>query len=219
MNRLARLTVNQRLALAAFLLGAVAAFASPTAGPTVSIHPQELAAIVQRGGDRVAPMDLAGWIIEGRSDYRLVDLRDEVQYNRYHIPTAENIPLTSLDRADFAPTDKVLLYSDDGARSAQAWFLLRATGFKGAYVLTDGIDGWKQSVLFPVLTEGADQASNAKLQAVSRHFGGVPRVGAQGAAAPDAVPVPTELDQSKLPPPPAAVTAGARPKPKKKEGC
>jgi rhodanese-related sulfurtransferase len=218
MNWLARLTVNQRLAVAALLLGAVALFASPTPGPTVSIHPRELAAIVQRGGDRVAPTDLAGWIIEGRSDYRLVDLRDEAEYNRYHIPTAENIPLTSLTRDDFAPTDKVLLYSDDGARSAQGWFLLRATGFKGAYLLTGGIDGWKQAVLFPVLAEGADQASNAKVQAVSRHFGGVPRVGAQGVA-PGAAPVLPEMDQSKLPPPPAAVTGGARPKAKKKEGC
>ena len=39
---------------------------------------------------------LAGWIVEGRADYRLIDLRDETAFGEYHVPTAENVPLTTL---------------------------------------------------------------------------------------------------------------------------
>lgn len=218
MTWLLRLTVNQRLALAAFLLGAGAVFARPTVGATVSINPQELAVIVQRGADRVAPIDLANWIIEGRSDYRLIDLRDEGQYSRYHIPTAENVPLAALPSVEIEPTEKVLVYSDDGARSAQGWFLLRARGLKGAYMLTGGLDGWKQTVLFPILADGSKQSSDAKLQAISRHFGGAPRAAGSGSAGAP-VPDPAVSNATTLPPPPPPVSGGVRPKAKKKEGC
>jgi rhodanese-related sulfurtransferase len=219
MKWLARLTVNQTLAVVAFVLGAGALFAHPTTGATVRIDPQELAVIVQRGADRVAPLELANWIIEGRTDYRLIDLRDQSQYVVYHIPTAENIPLAALPSADIARNEKIIVYSDDGARSAQAWFLLRAKGFTGAYMVTGGIDGWKQTVLFPVLAQGADQASTAKIRAISSHFGGTPLAAAAGAAAIPGAPDQPAVDVAKLPPPPPAAGVATVKKPKKKEGC
>jgi rhodanese-related sulfurtransferase len=219
MTWLLGLTVNQRLALVAFLLGTGAVFARPTVGATVSINPQELAVIVQRGADRVEPIDLANWIIEGRSDYRLIDLRDQAQYSRYHIPTAENVPMASLPSVEIEPTEKVLVYSDDGARSAQGWFLLRARGLKGAYLLNGGLEGWKQTVLFPILADGSTQSSDAKLLAISRHFGGAPRAAGSGAAGAAPVPDPAMSNAATLPPPPPPVSGGSRPKAKKKEGC
>ena len=102
-------------------------------------------------------------------------------------------------------------------QSAQAWFLLRARGFSGAYMVTGGIEGWKQTVLFPVLNEGADQASNAKARAISSHFGGHPLVATAGTLTAAAAPALTAVE---LPPPvpPGAKSIGTK-KPKKKEGC
>jgi rhodanese-related sulfurtransferase len=218
MKWLARLTVNQTLAAVACVLGAGALLAHPTTGATVRIDPQELAVIVQRGADRVAPLELASWIIEGRTGYRLIDLRDESQYAAYHIPTAENIPLPALPTADLARNEKIVVYSDDGASSAQAWFLLRAKGYAGAYMIAGGIGGWKQDVLFPVLREGADQASIAKTRAVSSYFGGTPLAAAAGAAAAPA-PGPPAVAAKLPPPPPARAMASTVKKPKKREGC
>jgi uncharacterized protein len=210
---LSRLSFNQRLALVAFVLGLVAVLARPTQGGSVTVSPQELAVIVQKEVDHVRPLELADWIITGRSDYRLVDLRDEQAFAAYHIPTAENIPLAALPASDLARNEKIVLYSDGGIHSAQAWFLLRAKGYKAVYMLFGGLDGWKDEVLFPAIAENppaSQLADIAKRRAVSAYFGGTP-----GAAA-------AALPASSAAMPKVTMPAGAKPaaaKKKKKEGC
>jgi rhodanese-related sulfurtransferase len=217
-KRLAALTLNQRLAAVAFLLGAGALFATPTRGGAVSIDPRELALIVEKEVDHVNALDLADWIVAGRADYRLVDLRDANAYGEYHIPSAENIELSALADSTLARNEKVVLYSDGGIHSAQAWFLLRANGFKGVYMLRGGLDAWRDEVLFPALAEGQTpfQAErNARLTALAKHFGGAPRSGAATSA--DA-PAQAVVSMPKLEKPAgAAAPVGARKK--KKEGC
>ncbi len=211
------MTVNQKLAAAAFALGAVAIFAQPTPGGAVSLDARELAAIVQRDADRVEPVELADWIVQGRSDFRLVDVRDAQEYATYHIPGAENIPLLSLPETGLPRNEKLVVYAGDGVRAAQAWFLLKARGYAGAYLLRDGLEGWQQDVLFPALADDPTpfQAQrNARLASVSAHFGGTPRSGS-AAAGPSAgaLPMPSP------PAPVAGVTPAASGARKKKEGC
>jgi hypothetical protein len=76
---LSALSTNQRLALLAFVLGLGALAASPAGSGAVSVIPEELAAGIQRKAERVAPAELADWIIQGRA-FRLVDLRAEAAY-------------------------------------------------------------------------------------------------------------------------------------------
>lgn len=209
-----RLTLNQRLAVIALLLGAVAVVASPTPGASVTINAQELAVIVAREVDHVDVRDLADWIIQGRSDYRLVDLRDAQAYAAYHIPTAESIPLPRLLGGTLRPNEKIVLYSDGGIHSAQGWFLLRAHRYRGVYILRGGLDEWKDQILFPRLPEqptSAEAAQIEKIRAVSAWFGGKPLSGAEASAG------------AQLPLPAVAVPsapAGSRPPAKKRrEGC
>lgn len=212
------MTLNQKLACAAFALGAVAVFAQPTPGGAVSVDARALAAIVQRDADGIEPLDLADWIVQGRSDFRLVDVRDAHEYASYHIPGAENVPLAALADTALPRNEKLVVYADEGVRGAQAWFLLKARGYAGAYLLRDGLEGWQQEVLFPTLTESPTpfQAQrNARLVSVSAHFGGRPRAGDAAAGQPSVAALP-------MPAPPAPVagatpaTAGVK---KKKEGC
>ena len=218
-KRLAALTLNQRLALVAFLLGAGALFATPTRGGAVSIDPRELALIVEKEVDHVDALDLADWIVAGRADYRLVDLRDAKAYGDYHIPNAENILLSALTDSTLARNEKVVLYSDGGIHSAQAWFLLRASGFKGVYMLRGGLDAWRDEVLFPTLADDPTpfQAErNARLTALAKHFGGAPRSG--GTAAADA-PAQTIVSLPRLDTPAGATVRAGGARKKKKEGC
>jgi hypothetical protein len=67
--------VGPRLALVAMALGAVALLSQPHRGPFVKLDVRELGAIVGQEVDHVMPAELASWIVEGRSDYRLLDLR------------------------------------------------------------------------------------------------------------------------------------------------
>jgi len=211
---LSTLGVNQRLALAACVLGVVAIWATPARGSRVTVDLKDLAVIVTKEVDHVRVQDLADWIIKGQADYRLIDLRDEKAYAEYYIPTAESIPLSSLLDRDLGRNEKIVLCSDGGIHSAQAWFLLRASGFKGVYILFGGLDEWKDQILFPALPDPltpGDAARNARLREISAHFGGTPRTGAAEAS-------------TARPPLPQVTVPGARPgaKPavrKKKEGC
>lgn len=178
-----------KLALAALALGALALFGDPYGGGAVTIQPRELAAMVQKEVDHVSVQELADWILQGRSDYRLIDLRDAAAFAAYHIPSAENLAITELPGDSLARNEKIVLYSEGGIHSAQAWFLLQAQGYKGAYILRDGLDEWNGRILH--LTETAEALPQA----------------------PAAVAAP----QVKPPSPPAVPAAA--PKKKKKEGC
>lgn len=209
---LSALTLNQKLAVLASALGAIAIGARPYAGDTVRIDTRELASIVTRDADQVPALELADWILAARSDYRLIDVRNEQAYATYHIPGAERAPVAALPDDPLARNEKIVLYSDDGVQAAQAWFLLKARGYAGVYILQGGLDAWVDTVLFPSLSDDpAQKTRDARLAAISAHFGGRPKAGGEAAAA-----VPAALPQVEMP----ASGAVAPPKTKKKkEGC
>jgi rhodanese-related sulfurtransferase len=209
------LSLNQKLALGALLLGALALFARPHRGNVVTLDVKELAAAIDKEDDHVTAGELAGWIVAGRSDYRLIDLRSEKEYGAYHIPTAENVTLTALPDSSLLANEKIVLYSEGGIHASQAWMLLRAKGFKNAYTLKGGLDQWKEDVLFPALADNATPQERARFEravALARFFGGSPRTGGPQTAAAQAPEMP------KVEAPAAGPSSAAPPK-KKKEGC
>jgi uncharacterized protein len=209
-----RLTPVRRFALALVVLGAIAAVAgNPYRGSKVTLDTSRFAALVDQTTDHVDASEIADWIIAGRADYTLIDLRSEADYAKYHIPGARNVPLADLT-ADVAPrTEKIVLYSEGGIHAAQAWLLLKAEGFKAVYSILGGIDDWKNEVLFPAApadaTPKAEAAFERRVQ-VAKYFGGTPR-GASDA--------PTMQQNLPPPPPPAVEDTTAPTKRKKKEGC
>jgi rhodanese-related sulfurtransferase len=208
-----RLGVNQGLAAGAALLGAVAVLGNPYHGGVVTVDTQELAAIVQGGLDQVSVQELAAWIIEQRTDYRLIDVRDAAAYADYHIPTAEHVAIGGLLDYPLYRNEKILLYADDDLRAAQAWFLLRAQGFPGVYIVRGGLNAWKDQVLFPALPEGATpeaQAAFEQAREVSAFFGGTPRTDVAEEPA-EAIPMP------KVDMPPTNVVQPKRKR--QKQGC
>jgi rhodanese-related sulfurtransferase len=220
-------TLNRALAAAALLLGVVAIAGNPYRGSIVSIDTQELATIVDSKVDHVTVQELADWIIQGRTDYRLIDLRSEGEYAAYHVPTAENVPVAQLPGYGLGRNEKIVLYSEGGIHSAQAWFLLRAQKYPGAYILFGGLEAWKDEVLYPVVPAAATPQENAAFERtaqVARFFGGGPRAAAAAAdsgarmAMPAAPATPTA---GIVPPQPPAAGGPARPaaKKKRKEGC
>jgi hypothetical protein len=218
-----RWTLRRTLAAAALVFGALAMAGNPVRGHVVTIDTQELATIVGGEADHVTPAELADWVVRGASDYRLIDLRDETAYAQYHIPTAENVPVAQLPDFGLARNEKVVLYSEGGIHSAQAWMLLRAQGYKGVYILMGGLEAWRDEVVFPVAPAKASPQQAAEFERtvqLARFFGGQPRAASAGEGAP-----PPAL----VAPAPAASQLGAPAAPgrkpglpalkKKKEGC
>jgi rhodanese-related sulfurtransferase len=216
---LAKLTVNERLALVAAVLGFGALAARPYSGNRAIVDVKEMAGLVAREADHVEPRELAQWILEGRADYRLIDLRESRDFEQYRIPEAQNVPLGTLADAQFDPREKLVLYSDGGTHGAQAWMLLRARGHRSVYNLKGGLDGWKDEILYPVLPESPtpdEREAVDRATALSRHFGGSPRSASGTSLAPAALPRPA------LPAvvPPSAAGGGSAPvRKKRKEGC
>ena len=115
----------------------------------ITLDERELAAIVEGEVDHVTPDELADWIVAGRQDYRLIDLRPEAEYAAYHIPPAERLSIAALADSDLARNEKIVLYSAEGIHSAQAWFLLKAKKYPAVYILLGGLKQWNEQVIFP----------------------------------------------------------------------
>lgn len=210
------LSTNQKLALLAFVLGLVALLGQPSASTVVSLDTRDLARIVDQQVDHVTVDDLSTWIIEGRADYRLIDVREEEAYAAYHIPTAEHVPVGQLPDYGLNRNEQVILYSDGGIHAAQAWFLLKAMDYKSATTLLGGLDAWKDEVLFPSLPENpgaAELAAVERAERVSRFFGGSPRT---GGGLDETGGVPMVMPKVEMP----AAPVGVQPtKKKRREGC
>jgi rhodanese-related sulfurtransferase len=215
-RRWSSLSTNQKLAVGALALGALALFARPNRGNVVTLDVRELATIIDREDDHVTASELAGWIVAGRSDYRLIDLRGAKEYREYYIPTAENVTLTALPESALLANEKIVLYSEGGLHASQAWMLLRARGFKNAYTLKGGLDQWKEEVLFPVLADNATPQERARFErgaAMAKFFGGSPQTGGARTA------VAKMPEMPRVEAPARATGAASAPPKKKKEGC
>jgi hypothetical protein len=100
--------------------------------------------------------------------------------------------------------------------------VLEGMGYRQVYTLLEGLDAWKDEVLFPVqpLNPTPDEARRfAEAVALARFFGGQPRAAAAGtdatlAALPELTPAPPAVAAPALP------SGGAAPaKKKRREGC
>lgn len=199
---------GKSLAAAAVLgIGAVLALASSVFSPA-GFSPASPEAVVEAmvtQKDHVQPLELARWILEKRSDYQLIDIRDPWEYDDYHIPGAINIPLTQLFTADglkrLDRSKKIVVYGLGSGHPAQTQLLLSMKGYN-AYSLKEGITAWWDQVMTPQSLRGAEPqpAGYQQSRALREQFtGGSSQP--KGGAAPSAVP-----------PPAPSAPGGAQPK-------
>jgi rhodanese-related sulfurtransferase len=150
-------------------LGTVLALASAAGGTSpaaISTDATVEAMITER--DHVGATELARWIIEKRTDYQLIDIRDPWAFDDYHIPTAVNIPLADL----FKPaglgrldrTKKTVVYGLGAGHSAQTQLLLQMKGYP-SLSLKEGISAWWEEVMTPTSLKGSEPAPAGYQQA------------------------------------------------------
>ena len=158
---------------------------------------------------RTRPAQVADWIIQGRNDFLLIDLRSAEAFKQGHVPGAANVVPAELSRPRVVRTlpdyKKLVFY---GAEDRQAQLLAPAFR-RGLNVLTleGGYDGWVKEVM----TRSAAVASpeEAKRDAVSKYFRGESALGTPQPL--KSIPAQQYLRPPSLPPP-----AGAPPA---SEGC
>jgi hypothetical protein len=145
-------------------------------GGTDTAQLAQVAQAVARQEQRVDAAELANWIIEGRKDFMLVDIRSPEAYADAHIEGASNVPITELVSAEYLETlpdeRRIIVYSDGSENAAAAAALLRVAGYDAA-LLAGGYNFWNQRVLNPDIpdTAAADEALQvAKQRAIACYF-------------------------------------------------
>lgn len=75
----------------------------------------------------------------------LIDIRENDEFAREHIPGAHHMPLSGFDAADFpGAEDKIAIFHcASGSRTAEAAPRILETGFARACQLEGGLSGWK----------------------------------------------------------------------------
>ena len=169
-------------------LALLAAFVgSPRKQANARVDLDHLAKTVESDDDNVTAVELGDWIRNRRSSLRIVDVRDSVEFEDYHIPTAERIPLSDLTSTPFTKDETIVLYSGGDGRAAQGWVFLRAMGFTRVYFLKGGLYEWLDEVMNPAISPSASEHERAqfgKVSEISRYFGGAPVVGERKSSRP-----------------------------------
>lgn len=178
--------------LIALLLAVIILFLHGQDNRKYRFDPGAIARNIEEKEDHIDPTTLSQWIIEGRRDYQLIDIRPPGAFAKGHIDGAENIPLAQLlqrDTIDELPGDKlVIIYSNGSSHAAQAWLVLKTAGFD-SYMLEGGFNYWNKVIMNPT-APSADAPDDEILRyktrlAVKNYFGGGAGPTAAPAIAPD----------------------------------
>jgi rhodanese-related sulfurtransferase len=179
---------------------------------------KQLTQAIIHGQDQVGADELADWIVKGKRDFVLLDVRPQSEFTAGHIESAQSLPLTYLVEpktlAGLPQDRKLILYSNGNRKASQAAVMLHLAGFN-AYSLLGGYEFWTQRVLHPNLPANAGNDEILKFQkqqAVACYFSGNYK-GGTGEAGP---PTNVGFTPNVRPKPPARPKAGAA---KIHEGC
>lgn len=174
----ANLPPRKRIGILGIILGIIAVFiGNPMDNTKASVNIKELS-MSDHEVNTIDAIQLAEWIIQGKMDYRLVDLRSQEDYDEYNIPMSECIPMDGITKSDLKRNEKIIVYADNDIVASKAWFILKSSRFKSVSILKNGMDGWKNDVVFPTCNCGVNPSVeqkqlHAKKSEVASFFGGL----------------------------------------------
>lgn len=100
-------------------------------------------------GDKAQLTPVEATMLINREDALVIDVRDQADYARGHVPNARHIPLAELGKRT-AELDKfrsqpLILCCATGTRSHSAIAALRKAGFEKLFHLRGGIQEWEKA--------------------------------------------------------------------------
>lgn len=132
-------------------LVAIAAVVLLIGQPTVddrwnSIADEKLALLAERGV-QIHPGELLELTHDTSLQVMMIDVREEVDFNQFHILDARHVPLAELPALvpefHFEPANTVFVLMSNGETAAtEAWKLLVAEAVPNVYLLDGGINNW-----------------------------------------------------------------------------
>ena len=148
--------LNPRVLLAFFIipLGMILAFVPANTTHPYKLSPKDLLEHVNSGMQYFSPDEVAHMIVSKDPSLVLIDVRAETEYEKFHLPGAINIPLSSMldDQWEDYINQNLrynVFYSNGTVNANQAWMLTRQLGYKNNYVLQGGLNYWVETIMNP----------------------------------------------------------------------
>jgi len=87
-------------------------------------------------------------LLDLKNGYRLIDVREEWEYDICHIYGCELMPLSRFQEflPDLKKNDKLIIYCHHGVRSLRTAHELARNGYRNVINMTKGIEGWSDEV-------------------------------------------------------------------------
>ena len=171
-----------------FVLSPVTTGAAAKSAGTATVTAVDEKALLERveqAQDHVEPEELADRLMAAEPDLVVVDVRPSAEFSAFHIRGALNVPVAQLAEAlqPYKNKGLIVLYSNGMTHPAQARDSLQRQGFGNVYLLTDGLQGFRDRCLKPVSlrSEPLTTVAAARVNAW-RAFFAAPAVSAEGVA-------------------------------------
>lgn len=87
--------------------------------------------------------------LDGKDKFKLIDVREQNEFDIARIEGAELIPLSSFQTEavkKLKPEDEIVVHCHHGGRSRQACLFLKSMGFNNVTNVTGGIDAWSLQI-------------------------------------------------------------------------
>ena len=127
--------------------------------PQNTTHPYKISSDklleeINSGVQYVTPDYIADLLVNKDPDLRLIDVRNQNEFERYSLPDAINIPLNDIlsdEWKDIIDQDiKMNVFYSNGTPDAEkAWMVTRQLGYRNNYVLQGGLNYWTETILNP----------------------------------------------------------------------
>lgn len=135
-------------------LGMILAFVPANTTHPYKLSPSDLLEYVSSGMQYFTPDEVADMIVNKDPSLVLIDVRSETEYEKYHLPGALNIPLSSIlddEWEDYLHQDLRynVFYSNGTVNANQAWMLTKQLGYQNNYVLQGGLNYWVETIMNP----------------------------------------------------------------------
>jgi rhodanese-related sulfurtransferase len=105
--------------------------------------------LIRQAGDKSLLSPIAATLLINREDALFIDVREQREFDREHLPNARHLPLGELARRS-AELEKfrerpLILYCASGTRTASAIATLKKAGFTRLYHLRGGLFEWEKA--------------------------------------------------------------------------
>ena len=131
----------------------IAAVPQNTTNP-YKIGTEQMLEELNSGIQYVTPDYVADLLINKDPDLRLIDVRNQAEYEKYSLPGAINIPLNNILADEWRPyldqdIKMNVFYSNGTPDAEKAWILTRQLGFKNNFVMQGGLNYWTETIINP----------------------------------------------------------------------